>query len=139
MSMKNRAKALARKAQITYQQALKALDDMGQEPADLRQRMQWPLQRADAYCFDPDLDEEYADVSRGARYVHEEVCENCCRGYFTSADKKGTPVAGSDQYCPQCISEYEMWQCDRCGSEVLGPDGELAICRNCFDDLISKD
>lgn len=140
MSLKNRAKALAKKQGTTYQQARSTLRDLGPEPSIVSERLHWPLQRADAYCVDPDLDPEYAEVSRSARYVNESSCENCEKGYFEAFDKKGIPVGGSNRHCPECIEEYGTWECPRCGCEILGTqDEESVMCSNCWDHLMEKD
>ena len=139
MSLRNRARALAAKAGITYQQAVKRLRDAGSEPAEIKEATGWSLHRADVVAVDPRLDEEYSEVASGARYVDTETCENCGIGYFRSFDKKGMEVGGSQHFCPECCDDYGSWICPRCGDEILGDGDGLAICDGCWNYVMDKD
>lgn len=138
MSLNNRARALARTAGLSYQQALNALRTLGKKPADVAKDFHWPLQRADAYSLDPKLDDEFAEVSsRGsARYVEVNHCDECNAAYFQGFDKKRMLVSGSDNLCPGCIDEYGSWECPRCGAEVAG-SGDEGVCSACWSNVMA--
>ena len=138
MSIRSRARALAAKAGISYQQAMDIIRKAGAEPADMASRFQWSLPRADAYTVDPDLDDEHRDIrSTGARYVSANTCDNCGQAHFFGQDKKGVPTGGSEQFCPACLEEYGSWECSRCGREVLGCDEDSGtVCSDCWDDVL---
>lgn len=139
MSIKSRARALAAKAGVSYQEALRRLRELETLPSQIREQYQWPLLRADAFAVDPHLDDEYREVSRGARYIHTEKCDNCDQGYFQSFDKKGLEVAGSEEFCPACLKEFGHWLCAACNRQVLGTRGDSSVCNRCWGRVLAED
>lgn len=130
MSLTSRARKLAKKMEITHQQAVEEIRKLGTKPAELAKEYGWELWRADAYAIDPSLDDGYAvaECSRGARYVEIRSCESCCVGYFVALDKKGERVHGTEEHCESCASGI---QCDRCGRDLL-KEWDMAVCDECF-------
>lgn len=137
MSLKSRAKALAKTTGVSYQQAVQQLRDAGEEPAELRAISGWTMHRADVVSVAPAFDEEYSEVV-GSGSFEIENCENCGQGYFQCFDKKGMQTGGSAKFCPGCMDEYGSWECPRCGEEVLGFDEE-GVCASCWRNVMSKD
>ena len=136
MSIQSRARHLKNVSGWQYQQCLQKLQEAGPGPADLAQRLNWPLTRADAFYFDKEFDAEYHAISAKLdwhlRYVTEAFCEECFRAFFQGVGKKGDLSIGHMQFCPTCIEEAGgTWECSE-GHDVLGKQGEDIICDECW-------
>ncbi|SRR5579884_3938751 len=138
MSLKSRARRLSKSLKLPHQATLETLRAASQEINQLVERG-WDRERAETYKVDPDLDGEYRDVSRTARYVSENECENCGQTYFEGRDKKGMEVSGHPQFCPSCIESYDVWTCDEGNHDILGEPTGMPICDSCFRDKMNRD
>jgi hypothetical protein len=56
VSIKSRANYLSSITKMSYQAALQVIRRSGLSPATLSKEKGWPLKRADAFLYDPELD-----------------------------------------------------------------------------------
>lgn len=139
MSLTSRARNLARLTGWPHQRCVNELRNIGVQADAFAQDADWPVQRAELYLINNDFDEEYAEVSHGARYVRNHRCAECGKLAFHGLDKKGTHVSGYEEHCPECVGEYGVWTCSRCGSEIAGSPTDTDVCSNCWDHIVNRD
>lgn len=141
MSLRNRSRHLQSLTDLTYNQALDAIRNLGDEPAKLAEKWSWSLSRCDAYLYDQRLDDDYqAALDVGGSSAHARECDNCWKYFFVAWSLEEGELEDR-KYCRQCApgaggsEEDEGGECLRCYAAIL-PGQHL--CDNCSDYVDSQ-